>query len=271
MTFILISLTYLSVNDAKNLSGSKIDLSNFPYMKYDPRVKSIFFICLLILAMTGGMRSTITSLLFLFIIIAVEPSGFKRFWQKSKYFLLLVPLTFAFHIIFNASFLGGTGFSLSDETVNKALYFTYRVGILVSAGAYFTMTVEPASLAESLRESAAPLGKIGVPLERISLLFLLALSFVPIISDQAIRIKEAQIARGISMGNGLLGRVGRMLPVLIPLFTLSLARAERLALVLESRGYGSPGAKTRLMKFGFSTADYLSVFIATSVTATTFF
>ena len=240
-------------------------------MKYDPRVNSIFFICLLILAMTGGIRSTIISLLFLLIIIAAEPSGYKRFWQKSKYFLLLVPLTFAFHIIFNASFLGGTGLSFSDEIVNKALFFTYRVGILVSAGAYFTMTVEPASLAESLRELAAPLGKIGVPLERISLLFLLALSFVPIISDQAVRIKEAQIARGISMGNSLFSRVGRMLPVLIPLFTLSLARAERLALVLESRGYSSPGVKTRLKKFRFSRADYISAFVAATVTAATYF
>lgn len=240
-------------------------------MKYDPRVKSIFFVCLLILAMVGGMRSTLTSLLFLLIIIGVEPSGFKRFWQRSKYFLLLVPLTFVFHFIFNASFLGGTGLSYSDEIVNKALFFTYRVGILVSAGAYFSMTVEPASLAESLRELAAPLGKIGVPLERISLLFLLALSFVPIISDQAVRIKEAQIARGISMGNSLFSRVRRMLPVLIPLFTLSLARAERLALVLESRGYSSPGAKTRLKKFRFSTADYISTFIATAVTGATYF
>ena len=240
-------------------------------MKYDPRVKAILFICLLVLAMIGGRQSTITSLLFLLIILAFEPSGFKRFWQRSKYFLLLVPLTFTFHVIFNASFLGGTGLTFSDEILDKALFFTYRVGILVSAGAYFTMTVEPASLAESLRELASPLGKIGVPLERISLLFLLALSFVPIISDQAVRIKEAQIARGISMGKSLFSRVGRTLPVVIPLFTLSLARAERLALVLESRGYNSPGAKTRLKKFKFSTADYITTFIAVAVTAVTYY
>lgn len=239
-------------------------------MKFDPRVKSILFVCLLILAMKGGMQSTITSLLFLLIIIAIEPSGFMRFWQRSKYFLILVPLTFIFHIVFNASLLGGTGISFSDEIVNKALFFTYRVAILVSAGAYFTMTIEPASLAESLRESASPLGKIGVPLDRISLLFLLALSFVPIISDQAVRIKEAQIARGISMGNNLFSRVGRMLPVLIPLFTLSLARAERLALVLESRGYNSPGPKTRLKKFKFSSADYVTTIIAVTVTVITY-
>jgi len=99
----------------------------------------------------------------------------------------------------------------------------------------------------------------------------MALSFVPIISDQAVRIKEAQIARGISMGKSLFSRVGRMLPVLIPLFTLSLARAERLALVLESRGYSSPGVKTRLKKFRFSTADYISAFVAASVTVATYF
>ena len=39
-----------------------------------------------------------------------------------------------------------------------------------------------------------------------------------------------------------------------------------LALVLESRGYSSPGAKTRLKKFRFSTADYISTFIAAAVT-----
>ena len=62
------------------------------------------------------------------------------------------------------------------DSVEKAVFFTSRVGLLVSAGAYFTMSVDPAGLTESLREFITPIGKIGLSIERI---LLVSVALVP--------------------------------------------------------------------------------------------
>ena len=220
--------------------------------------------------MKGGLQATFTGFTFIAVLLFLTQSGFSRFWKKSRYFVLLIGLTFGFHIVFNAELLGGTGIMLSGVPLQKAFFFSGRVALLISAGTYFTMTVEPEKLAEALREMIAPLGKFGMPVDKLSLLFLLTLSFVPIISEQATRIREAQMARGISMGKNMLSRVGKTLPVVIPLFTLSLSRAERLALVLESRGYNSPIKRTSMKKLKFSGNDYALTVVAVALIISVF-
>ena len=199
-------------------------------------------------------------------LLGIETHGYKRFWNSSKYFLMLVSLTFGFHLLMATDLFGAAQSISFIESVENAVFFTGRVGLLVSAGAYFTMSVDPASLTESLREFITPLGKIGLSIERILLVFLLTLSFAPIISEQATRIREAQIARGISMGSNLLSRISKMLPVMIPLFTLSISRAERLALILDSRGYNAPVKRTSLKKFKFGKSDYLVSILSSTIT-----
>ena len=235
-------------------------------MAFDPRVKTLLFFCLLLLAMKGGIVAFLTGVILLLTLLGMETHGYKRFWNSSKYFLILVPLTFGFHLLLATNVFGAAQSISLIDAVEKAVFFTGRVSLLVSAGAYFTMSVEPASLTESLREFMTPLGKIGLSMERILLVFLLTLSFAPIISEQATRIKEAQIARGLPMGGNMLTRISKMLPVVIPLFTLSISRAERLALILDSRGYNVPVKRTSLKKFKFTKIDYLVSILSLTIT-----
>ena len=235
-------------------------------MALDPRVRTLLFFCLLLLAMNSGIAAILTGAIFLTVLLGMETHGYKRFWNKSKYFLILMPLTFGFHLLLATDLFGAAQTISFIDSIEKAVFFTSRVGLLVSAGAYFTMSVDPAGLTESLREFISPLGKIGLSIERLLLVFLLTLSFAPIISEQAKRIKEAQIARGISMGNNLFSRISKMLPILIPLFTLSISRGERLALILDSRGYNLPVKRTSLRKFKFGKSDYFISILSLTVT-----
>ena len=235
-------------------------------MALDPRVRTLLFFCLLLLAMKSGIAAFLTGVILLIALLGIETHGYKRFWNSSKYFLILVPLTFGFHLLLATDIFGAEQSLSFIDSVEKAVFFTGRVGLLVSAGAYFTMSVEPASLTESLREFITPLGKIGLSIERLLLVFLLTLSFAPIISEQATRIREAQIARGISMGGNMLTRIPKMLPIVIPLFTLSISRAERLALILDSRGYNAPVKRTSLKKFKFTKSDFLVSILSLTIT-----
>ncbi|MCH7495269.1 MAG: energy-coupling factor transporter transmembrane protein EcfT [Candidatus Marinimicrobia bacterium] len=222
---------------------------------------------MIFLAMKGSWIATLSAVFIILILLLFENSGFKRFWKVAKYSLILIPLTFIFHFVSLSGIFRVTEEIFIADNVQKAAFFMSRVGVLVSAGAYFAMTVEPSNLAESLRETAAPLGKLGLPIDRIMLLFLLTFSFIPIISQQATRIREAQIARGLSMGKGIVNRIGKALPLMIPLIVLSISRAEQLSLVLESRGYNSPIKRTSLKKFRFSSLDYTMAIAVITITA----
>ncbi len=236
-------------------------------MNLDPRVRAIIFLCLIFIAMKGSWLATLSAVFIILILLTFETSGFRRFWKAAKYSLILIPLTFIFHFISLSGIFGAPDEIFTSGNLEKAFFFMSRVGVLVSAGAYFAMTVEPSNLAESLRETAAPLGKLGLPIDRFMLLFLLTFSFVPIISQQATRIREAQIARGLSMGKGFVNRIRRSLPLMIPLIALSISRAEQLSLVLESRGYNSPLKRTSLKKFRFSSFDYAMAIAVITITA----
>ena len=236
-------------------------------MILDPRVRAIIFFCLIFLSMKGSWIATLSAVFIILILLLFENSGFKRFWKVAKYSLMLIPLTFIFHFVSLSGIFGVSEEIFIADNLQKATFFMSRVGVLVSAGAYFAMTVEPSNLAESLREMAAPLGKLGLPIDRIMLLFLLTFSFIPIISQQATRIREAQIARGLSMGKGIVNRIGKALPLMIPLIVLSISRAEQLSLVLESRGYNSPIKRTSLKKFRFSSLDYTMAIAVITITA----
>ena len=260
------SLTY------KTIGVFKLNIFDFTriiqsvHMALDPRVRTLMFFCLLLLAMDSSIAAILTGVMFLAALLGIEPHGYNRFWNSSKYFLMLVPLTFGFHLLLATDIFGAAQSISLNEAIEKALFFTSRVGLLVSAGAYFSMSVDPASLTESLREFVTPIGKIGISIERLLLVFLLTLSFAPIISEQATRIKEAQIARGISTGSNLFSRISKTLPTLIPLFTLSLNRAERLALILDSRGYNAPVKRTSLKKFKFTKSDYFVSVLSIAIT-----
>ena len=141
------------------------------------------------------------------------------------------------------------------------LIFTAMKGSLIA------MAVKPFNLAESLRETAAPPGKLGLPIDRFMLLFFLTFLFVPIIFQQATGIKEAQIARGMSMGKGIVNVFRKAIPLMIPLFAMSISRAEQLSLVLEARGYNSPLMRTSLKKFRLSFRDYTMAIAVITITA----
>ena len=148
----------------------------------------------------------------------------------------------------------------------RAIIFVYLI-FTTMKGSLIAMTVEPSNLAESLGETAAPLGKLGLPIDRFMLLFLLTFLFVPVIFQQATKIKEAQITRGLSMGKVFLNRFRKALPLMIPFFAMSISRAEQLSLVLEARGYNLPLKKVSLIKFRLSSRDYEMANAVITITA----
>lgn len=107
-----------------------------------------------------------------------------------------------------------------------------------------------------------PLARIGLPVQDFVLMVQVSLRFLPLLAREAERIAKSQASRGAEWGTGRAGivrRVRQSLPILVPLFLVSLQRAENLALAMEARGYEGQADRTSLVTLRFERSDAFAV------------
>jgi energy-coupling factor transport system permease protein len=96
--------------------------------------------------------------------------------------------------------------------------------------------------------------------------FALALRWVPDIFLTAQRVKEAQEARGLVWEEGgPLTRLKRHLPLLVPIFLLTLRRSQTMAWALESRGFQMRPGRTYLLELRLTSRDWLALGLAGAI------
>lgn len=101
-----------------------------------------------------------------------------------------------------------------------------RIVLLVLLAALVTLTTPMSALLDVLEALVRPLGRFGLPPERIALLLALTISSVPVIAGLFAQVREAQRARGVRSA---------WRPVL-PLLVLALRHADELGDALRARG-----------------------------------
>jgi energy-coupling factor transport system permease protein len=131
-----------------------------------------------------------------------------------------------------------------------------------------SQTMGGRELAVAVRGLGRPLVWIGVNTDALALTMTLTLRFVPILALEAERLAKAQASRGMTFvaRGGPIARTRRMLPLLVPLFLGALDRAERLALAMQARGYGTRARRTSMRSQPVRPLDVLALF-ATAVVA----
>lgn len=93
--------------------------------------------------------------------------------------------------------------------------------------------------------------------------FALALRWVPEIFATVRRVQEAQEARGLTWEKGnVLTRLKRHLPLLVPIFLLTLRRSQTMAWALEARGFQMSPQRTYLLEIRMAPRDWLALTVA---------
>jgi energy-coupling factor transport system permease protein len=118
----------------------------------------------------------------------------------------------------------------------------------------------------SLSDLLSPLSKIGIHSMDFVMIFQVAMRFLPLLAQSAERIAKAQASRGAEWGAGrgnLLVQVRRIIPLIVPLFLISLRRAETMALAMDARAYGLKNQRSSLYDLTFGWRD--GVFLAVGV------
>jgi len=124
-----------------------------------------------------------------------------------------------------------------------------RFAVLVIAVQLFIISTRPRDLIHTLE-------RLRVPID-FTLMFVIALRFISTLQIEGKRIQEAQLARGYNPGSGVGGKIQRLIPIMVPLVSNALSRANVLGLTIDIRGYRTR-ERTILQEPGLAGWDYIA-------------
>jgi hypothetical protein len=112
------------------------------------------------------------------------------------------------------------------------VFFLYYIASMLM---FATSLVDLTDGSEAL---LSPLERIGLPINHVVMVFVIAFKFVPIFIAEIERLIKAQTARGVRFDKGnFIKRAMRVGSLLVPLFLSGFRRAEALTIAMEARCY----------------------------------
>jgi energy-coupling factor transport system permease protein len=236
-----------------------------PLHRLDPRTR----ILLVFLMMTALIlaRSPAGLLLGLVVILAswraacVPFEPLLRGWRAALPFLLILA---ALQVILRAGgrdepvliAVGPLAASAADLQAAAALLLRFAsfVAVLGLAAA----SLSESELTHGLEALLRPLAVLRLPVYDFITVIQVTLRYFPLLAQTAERIAKAQASRGADWsptGWNLVQRVRQIVPLIVPLFVISLRRAVNMALAMDARGYGSLPGRTSMVTLRYRAAD----------------
>lgn len=121
------------------------------------------------------------------------------------------------------------------DTINSALLIAVRLILVCNFTYTFKTIFSPMELAKAIENLCFPLKIFGINPKDISLIINIALTFIPILSNEFIQIKYALKSRGIVMSG--INKVKSIKYIMKPLLYGMLKRTNELEYALKSKGY----------------------------------
>ncbi len=231
--------------------------------RLDPRAKLLsMFLFILIIFWANNVITNALLFVFIFILIRFSKISLRFFLQGLKPMLFLIAFTTLFQLLFTS---GGVIFwqfgflKITQIGLQQAGIIFARFVLIIFASTLLTLTTMPLSLADAVEVLLKPLAVFKFPVHEVGLMLSMSLRFVPTLMDDALRIMNAQRARGVDFGQGsVVQKVKSIIPILIPLFVSSFKRADALAIAMEARGYQGGENRTRYRQLKWQLSDSLS-------------
>lgn len=208
---------------------------NFQLIKYyntksDLHKMNPFYklICLLAFTILIIFASNIFSLLFLFLfsLVIIDMSKIPlKYYAKNILFLVpFILFIFIINIIFNITFIS------SLISILKLILFVIYSSVIM-------YTTKPNELTYGLEKLFSPLKSINIPVKSLALTISLSIRFIPVIFEQTDKVIKSQLSRGLDFKGNLKSKIDKLISVILPIFNLSLKRADSISNTLDMRLY----------------------------------
>jgi len=238
--------------------------------RLDPRTKLALILGVMILAvLTIEYRVYLLISVFLLFLAWRSAIPLRFFLRNLRSFFWLFLLTFILHIVFVPTHDGGLWdlkiVRISQQGALNGAMYSWRIAIFIFSAAFLTLTTQAVELTDAVFRSFSPLKKLKFPVEELSLITMISLRYIPLLLEEAVNLKKAQMSRGASFEGNLIRRVKQTLPLLVPLFVSSFRKADELALALDARGFRSGQKRSSYQRLSFRSVDFLFLFLIFAV------
>lgn len=210
--------------------------------KMNPLAKIICVLLFVIMSFfTFDLRFNALLLVLLMLMICNTKVPFDIFFKT----ILSIKWLLLFILIINL--VVGSNLEVTIITMFRLIFVVLYTSIL-------TLTTPPTEITYGLEKLFSPLKIIGIPVNKMALSISLALRFIPTIIDQGNKIIKSQASRGIDYYNSnLKGKILSIKSLIIPMFVLSIRKADDLADSMEVRLYNVNNKRInfRQNKWGF--------------------
>lgn len=228
-----------------------------PLHRMDPRARLLAALLLLGAATfaphLGGLGLALAAVLAV-IAISGLPWGFllRGLLPPLPFLALLALLRVFFNTLPNTGLLmihWGVVQVYGSDLIAAAVLLL-RFAVLILGISVFSLATSTSEMIYGVDALLKPLRWLRIPTQDLTMMAQITLRFIPFMALATERIVKAQASRGVDWSNrsgNLLQRARRVLPLLVPLFVSSLNKAERMALAMDARGYGSSRKRTMMM------------------------
>lgn len=205
-------------------------------------IKLLGFILLIIsIIKTSSIYLYLLWIVLLFIIIKASKCDYKTLVDsilKVKWFYLVILFMNFCFFSSNDAYFKFLIFTPSLSGLSQGLNVVGRMIILIVLATILVSSTTPIDLTKGIGMLLYPLQFIDINVYEISMIISIAISFVPILFEEADDIRKAQMARGARLDSkNLIERGKNIIPFIVPVFISAFKRADDLANALVSRGY----------------------------------
>lgn len=243
-----------------------------PLHRMDPRAKLLAYPLLLLAVslstqVTGLLLALVIALLLM--VISQTPLSYAwRGWLAALPFIIFLAGLQVFIIrpaegsleVFSLF-----GLSIYSTGIWASARLVLRFTVLFLLLTVSTATLSTLETIHGLDTLLKPLNAVKISTTHISMIVQVMMRFIPFLALNAEKIAKSQAARGAEWDTrkgGLVARARRVLPLIIPLFIISLRQAETLTDAMLARGFDSRRQRTSLQSFSFQVRDGILVFLA---------
>ncbi|MBM3262492.1 MAG: energy-coupling factor transporter transmembrane protein EcfT [candidate division Zixibacteria bacterium] len=152
---------------------------------------------------------------------------------------------------------------MTNEGLLQGAVFALRMIVILLIAAILTLATAPIDMADGLETLLKPFVRFGLPAHDLAMMTVIALRFIPTLTEEAERLQKAQMARGADFSGNPLRRIRSMTSLLVPLLVSAFRRADDLAVAMEARCYRGGVGRTRYRQLGLTRNDYLALVLMT--------
>lgn len=188
---------------------------------------------------------------------------------KGIYMILMIfGVVASFLFIKTNHDFGALPLEIYSDGLIAGIFFVLRILLIVMLTSILTMTTSTTDINLGLEWLMHPLAVIKIPVSEIAMMLSLTLRFIPTLLIETEKIMKAQASRGIDFDEGnFIEKIKQIVTLLIPMFFISITRAEDLSNAMEARGYIIGAKRTSVDELRFNFKDVLGFVFIISILA----